>query len=439
MTRKTVSLIIISLLVALTATAQNSTSSPYSYFGIGILVPREHAAMAGVGHSGIAVATNEWLNTSNPAALNSLDSLTFYFNFQLKALSAHQENYNYSCRSNSGNIDGITMGFRLTKWWGAALGYTPYSSIGYSMNEEKNIVGTEDYYTINHTGSGGLSNAFITNSLTLFKHISFGVSAGVMWGKIIKKETAEFENVIGGEDVYNEKKYTMNNLFFEYGVQFDFNLGKKNNFRFGAVYNEKTKMRSSYDHNVSNNVSSSLFFDDVTPLDGEFTVPRSYGAGFAYRRSHLFLLTADYRVNEWGELKNMVFGEKAKFEDNYQVGGGIEYSPGLPGDPFYKRMRYRLGYNYTSSYLKFKKNQLDRIDIIDGVAIPVYKYHDIDTHAITAGLTIPLGRSRNAVTVGYEFQFRGNTLMDGLVEERTSIFKFSLDIQETWFMKSKFD
>ncbi|MEE1347444.1 MAG: hypothetical protein U0K36_06140, partial [Bacteroidales bacterium] len=70
------------------AQAQNSTSSPYSIYGIGIINTKEDVASAGLGHSGIALAPSEWLNLSNPAGINKLDSLSFYFNINLKGFYA---------------------------------------------------------------------------------------------------------------------------------------------------------------------------------------------------------------------------------------------------------------------------------------------------------------------------------------------------------------
>lgn len=419
MTKKNVSVFALIVLLALPVciAAQNSTSSPYSLFGVGILTPKEDAASAGMGHTGVALAPNEWVNIANPAGINGLDSLTFYFNMQLKGFYANESTMSERQSVYSLNLDGLSFAFRNTKWWATALGYSPYSSVGYNMIERKWIVGANIKYVNNYTGSGGLQQAYFNNAFTFFRHFTVGVSVSALWGAINKTETARFKEAIGGEDIYNTKKYTMNNWFFEYGFQYDFNIGK-NNIRLGGVFNEKTHLESTYDHIVSNDISSELFFDDVTPLKEDFYVPRSYAGGIAFKRGKL-TATADFKLSEWSNVVNSKFGETVKYTDSWTVGGGFEYRAGQQGMPFYKRMRYRAGYSFTKDYMKMR-----------GV--------NLDNYSITLGLTVPMGKWNNAVTIAYEYLNRG-TEFNGMVKEKFQNLKVALNIRETWFMKAKFD
>ncbi len=455
----TYKILVLTLLISIgnvLTNAQNSTSSPYSAFGIGLLTPQEDATSAGMGHAGIALSPNDWINITNPAGIGNLDSLTFHFNAQLKWFYGHikpaERGHQSVYRT---NIDGITFGFRSKPWWATCIGYAPYSTVGYNiLDPYQYIAGTQEKYTIKHQGSGGLSRAFFNNAFTFFNHISLGVSAGAIWGSITKTETAMFPY---GETIYNTKKYTMNNLFFEYGVQFNFNIGKDNNFRFGAIFNEKTNMRSSYDHIVSNDISNNLFFDDVTPLDGEFAVPRSYGVGFSYNRRK-FTATIDYRENFWGKLKNIKFRETARYIDNYSIGGGAEWACGKREDPFYKRLRWRLGCHYETSYLGITNKKVigtttikKKVPVYDpeyattimkeiDMKIPVLDQSGANLSALTftAGITIPLGRWNNAINIGYEYRKHG-TNTNGLMKEKFQNIKIALNIREIWFVKSKFD
>ena len=416
------------LMLSLTVSAQNSTSSPYSLYGVGILSPKENAAAAGLGHAGVALAPHDWVNVGNPAGVAGLDSLTFYFNFQAKAFYSHESTAIESQSVYSGNIDGITMGFRGSKYWAACIGYAPYSTVGYNMSEKKNIAGTaRSYYDIHYEGSGGLQQAFINNGFTFFNHLTLGIGAGAIWGSITKTETADFRFVeitsfgptvlLDGEKIYNTKKYTMNNWYLEYGIQGDFNIGK-HNVRLGATYSNKTHLYSSYDHIVSNDVSAQLFFDNVTPLEDDFYVPRMYAAGISYSYDKL-TATCDYHYNQWGDVLNVKFGESVTYRDNYSVGGGVEWRCGKREDPFYKRLTFRLGGFYESSYIKMRGATLG-------------------TYAGTVGLTVPIGRSANSIVIGFERSSRGTT-NNGLVKETFNNFKIALNIRETWFVKSKFD
>ncbi len=421
MTSKTDSLVIIliSMLICTTSvSAQNSTASPYSMFGVGQLVQREDASAAGMGHTGIAIAPNEWINISNPAAINNLDSTTFYINFQMKAFYAREESEMEHSSVSRANIDGIAMAFRAKKWWGIALGYTPYSTVGYNIDEPRTVYGDGSEYIVKYEGSGGLSRAYLNNAFSFWKkHISIGASAGVLWGTFTNKESAFFSGSLNGENIYNTRKYTCNNLFMEYGIQFHFNIGE-NNFRFGATFNDKKSMKSSYRQVVSNDISSQLFLEEKIATRDEFAVPRSYGFGFAYTRNK-FLVTADYKYSYWSKVPSSKYKESILYQDNWSIGGGIQYSPGKREDPFYKRMRYRLGYFYSTENMLIHQT-------------------DFDEYGVTAGITIPLGRWNNSIVVAYEHLNRG-TLDNGFIKETYKIFKISFNIRETWFLKSKFE
>lgn len=438
------------------AEAQNSTSSPYSAFGIGQLTPQEDAVAMGMGHTGIALAPSDWINITNPAGIANLDSLTFHFNAQLHWF--HGKEYTeqrYTQSVYRTNFDGISFGWRGKPWWAACIGYSPYSTVGYNIYDPYQYIwGSEERYAINFTGTGGVTRAFFNNAFTLFKHLTLGFSAGAIWGSISKKETAMFSN---GETVYNLKKYTMNNFFFEYGLQFDFNVGKFNNFRFGAIYSNKTAMRSSFDHIVSNDISSNLYFDDVTPLDGEFTVPTTYGFGMTYNRRK-FTASIDYRENLWGEVKNVKLRETARFLNNHSLGGGVEWACGSDKDPFYKRLRWRLGCYYETSYLGLNTKEIERVETVPQEVVkyddetnsytwvtvdmprPILKKSgaELDALTFTAGLTIPMGRFRNAINIGYEYRKHG-TKNNGMILEKFHNVKVALNIREMWFVKSKFD
>lgn len=395
--------------------AQNSTSSPYSMYGIGVINPKEDVAAAGLGHSGIALAPSEWLNISNPAGINKLDSLSFYFNINLKGFYAREESGYEKASIYSANIDGINFGFRSRKWLAFAIGYAPFSSVGYKLDEYKTINGSGESYKIQYTGSGGLSQAYFNAAVTLFNHWSIGGNFSVLWGTIEKLESSYFSQAIGGEDIFNQRKYKANNIYWEVGTQVDFNIGE-GNVRLGAVYAPKTWLHTSYEQTVYNNVSRELFHDDSTP--DRMHVPRMYGAGLSFNLRKI-LGTVEYKVSEWGEIPDVKFKDRVDFRNTYTVSGGVQFAPGKPEDPFYKRMRYRAGFTYGRDY----------IDL--GTA-------NIMQSGFSLGMTIPIGRSLNALSISYEHQHRG-TQSNGMIEENVNTFKLGFNIREIWFVRHKFE
>ncbi len=432
--------------------AQNSTASPYSIYGIGTLMQKEDATSTGMGHAGLALSPSKWLNVSNPAGIGNLDTLSFYFNFQLRGFYAHNETWNEQQSVYSGNIDGIAMGFRARKWLGIAFGYAPVSGIGYNLKELRTVQGANDEYYIRASGQGGLQQAYLTGAFTPVKGLTIGASLRMLWGSIKHKEIAELSTT-GGEDMVNERKYTLNNLDYELGIQYGATFGK-NTVRVGAVFSDKRFLHQSYDHDASNAIVSNLMHDDDTPLRTDFYMPRSYGVGLSYSRGRL-LGAIDYKKMEWSKTKPIVHGENIRYKDCYSIGGGLQFSAGNPNDPFYKRIQYRVGYYYATNYIKLHEGTIRIPNTTDGTwgngeFIPnngsaSYYYFDtgrgknyLAEKTFTLGFSVPVGRSANILTFAFERTERG-TERHELASEKINVIKLAFTVHETWFMKSKFD
>lgn len=84
-----------------------------------------HAHNTAMGNSGVALPSEKYLNTLNPASLSNLDSLSFYFNFQAQGTSnkfimSGKEQTNFDS-----NFDILSMGFGLLPGGECPWVYTP--------------------------------------------------------------------------------------------------------------------------------------------------------------------------------------------------------------------------------------------------------------------------------------------------------------------------
>lgn len=73
--RKTV--LLVTMLLPLLVLAQNQTTSPYSFFGIGDVNDQVNIRTFGMGGANLAVRSNMYINFSNPASYTGIDSLSF--------------------------------------------------------------------------------------------------------------------------------------------------------------------------------------------------------------------------------------------------------------------------------------------------------------------------------------------------------------------------
>ncbi len=415
MTRIKLLLSLLLLITLFSSNAQNSTSSPYSVFGVGRLAARGDVSTLSMGQAGVALRSDEWINTLNPASLSSLDSTTFYFNMQLDGIFSHIGNSSQSQSCANGNISAVTMAFRAARGWGMSLGYTPFSNVGYSIKSNKYLLGTSDEYPVVYEGSGGLSQIYWANSVKVAGGLSLGLNLSYLWGNLKSTELSTYP-ALAADDIYNEKTHYMNNFYLEYGLQYLAVVGN-HKLGMGAVANMQTKLGSTYRQRIFNDYTSGIS-DEESDFD-DFAVPVSFRGGLSWDMPSGFLIAADYGVQNWKNIDNPK-NESALYLDNHSFNFGVEYSARKRTYKSYlRRIKYRAGLFYNTGYLKIKSVRLDE-------------------KGFTAGLAFPLGNRGSFLNVGYENVVYGND-RKGLLKETLHTVRIGLTINENWFMKLKFE
>jgi hypothetical protein len=148
-------LIVFLLISSATQLAQRTSSSPYSFFGIGEQYsPRtvENATMGGIG---VAFNHYKYLNFTNPAANAFLRQTTYslgVLNNDLTLKTADSEQ-----NSISSSLNYIALGFPIGKKAGFSLGLQPLSSVGYSLTNNKLDALNEVSAITFYSGEGGVN------------------------------------------------------------------------------------------------------------------------------------------------------------------------------------------------------------------------------------------------------------------------------------------
>ncbi|MBV5348928.1 hypothetical protein JZU61_04630, partial [bacterium] len=168
----------------ITLRAQNSTSSPYSGFGIGELEMSSGGRNAAMGQTGIASRSSLFLNTANPASLTTIEPQSFLLDMGLNFKYTKLENSTKSVNVTDGNLSWIQIGFPITRKIFGGITLNPKSSVGYNIFSAKTIDGTSISYPSVYEGTGGLSEAAGLLAWKLTKNISLGAKAGFMWGNV---------------------------------------------------------------------------------------------------------------------------------------------------------------------------------------------------------------------------------------------------------------
>ncbi len=246
---------------SLTITGQNNTKSPYSVYGIGVLQHHGFGYTQAMGGTGLGIQSNNYLNILNPAAYSSIDSGSMHFDigthFEYSTLEDTYQKEDYF----NGNLSYIALGFPVWKKWSMGLSLFPVSNVGYQINTSKIIEGTSAPYQISATGSGGLSQINMVNSLEICSFLSVGLATGYTWGSLDVTREILFGEENLAVTIGEKRKY--HGWDVEFGLQLSQEFGKGNQLTFGGIYRPISNLhgRSSYDILTS---SDSILQDENT-------------------------------------------------------------------------------------------------------------------------------------------------------------------------------
>ncbi|MDT8346546.1 MAG: hypothetical protein RQ756_01990, partial [Flavobacteriaceae bacterium] len=155
--------------------AQRSTSSPYSFFGLGTLQFNgtiENRSMGGMN----TFSDSIHLNLLNPAGLHKLRYVTYTLGGITRTTNLRTVDEKQNV--NNTTLEYLAIGIPLNKKSGLSFGILPYSSVGYDLTSI-----TEASFT-NNTGTGGVNRVFVNYGYKLFNNLSAGLSLNYNFGEI---------------------------------------------------------------------------------------------------------------------------------------------------------------------------------------------------------------------------------------------------------------
>ncbi len=388
--------------------AQNSTSSPYSIFGIGEIETRDFGRTTGMGNVGIGMKSVNFLNRSNPAGLSGIDTLTFILDFtgalKLATYSTKTEREHVT----DFNFKNLSVGFRVAKRWTTSVGLSPYSSVGYDVVAPQAIEGTSEFFNVRYTGDGGINQFYWGNAIELFRGFSLGVSAGYYFGSINANEDASA--------LYIQRTSSVNKVHFDFGLQYSRLIGHSI-LTVGGIYGYQDKIKLNHHETVSS--GSSVLKDQGDGYTYAY-IPTTYGFGFSlsrYKNRSEWVIAADYKYQNWGVDHSLQSGISYTNSHLYSVGIQVTPKPAMATN-YLQIMRYQIGGSYNQSYLK-----------VNG--------HQVDDYSLSVGVGLPF-RNRSYINIAANFGHSASGGRGGIVENYTLI-SVNLSLIELWFAKRKYD
>ncbi len=419
--------LLIPLLVSLAASAQTdgtySGYSPYSVFGIGNLHQGGTSWNRGMGGVGIAARNHRFININNPASVTARDTLSFMSDFGLTPKLSWFSSDGKNNFNTTFNIEDFVISFPMWNHTAMMVGVTPFSDVGYTIQSSYTDIFTGKN-TFVSSGSGGVYQVFAGAAVTLWNRLSLGAQASYIFGNIDKSATQSYS-----DDTYRVYQagdsLQVKNLGVKLGLQYEQPLTTTSFLTLGATYRLSTGVGGRYLHYLE---EGAYYRDrkEVSLADEGVRFGDELGIGLSYRKSDTFLVEADYIRTDW---RNSNFdnspgfsnkGEKVFASSLAQSARlGLEWTPNRNDIRYFlKRCTYRIGAYYDQSYYT-----------VDG--------NHVDAAGVTLGMTLPVFRYYNGISIGLDFGQRG--LAPGQLKERYIGFNLGFNLYDIWFQKPLYD
>ena len=180
---------ILFILISFFGYSQRTSYSPYSYFGVGetnFSATVENQMMGG----NTAYYDSVHQNMNNAASLSKLKFVNYSVGVDLKNTSYLSASTNEKSTAAAINYISVAIPTKLLSF---SFGIKPKTSVGYLLeNDDKSKTPPE----LNRfTGSGGVSNAFVSIGFELFKNWGFGFSSSYAFGNLNHYHTKILENI----------------------------------------------------------------------------------------------------------------------------------------------------------------------------------------------------------------------------------------------------
>ena len=417
--------------------SQNSTSSPYSFYGIGSLNFKGTAENRSMGRLTIHNDSIH-MNFSNPASFSGNNMFSFNNEGRLVKFTVglgHSETKlnteNQQSEVSNSSFDYLGLNVPMGKF-GFGFGLIPHTSVGYQLES----LNSDNLIKYNYFGSGGLNKTFLGFGYQVNDNFSVGIGASYNFGNL---NNSAIEFLYDDEmnplayQTRQEDRSDLSGINYKIGLIYSDKITSEIEFTTSVVISPKHTLTSKNSRNYatvgvnSNNQVSFIVNEinvDLEPLglhETDIIMPLKTSLGIGFGKIKKWFVGAEYTsINSQNFSNGLLEIDNSQFEDYslYSIGGF--YIPDYSSfGEIWKRFVYRGGFYYEKTGL-------------------VINSESIDEFGISFGLGIPAGGLFSNVNTTVEFGKRGTT-NENLVEENFINFQLSLSLNDRWFIKRKYN
>ncbi|HNP31870.1 MAG TPA: hypothetical protein PKN96_01110 [Flavobacterium sp.] len=411
------------LLFSLAIFAQEGTSSPYSFYGIGDIKFKGNIENRSMG--GISVLPDSiHLNLQNPAHFATLKLTSFaiggtYGNTKLNTESAESKAKRVA-------LDYLAIGVPIGKL-GFAFGLVPYSSVGYKLQK---LSSDANPIFSRYTGLGGVNRVFFGLGYQITKKLNFGADVQYNFGTI-KTENLRFQE---GLQYGTREKNTsdIQGVNFDLGLSYQTKIGKKHSFFSSMTYTPEAKLKLDNARVIeivqfTSAGTIKVIETNTIPVNNTtIKLPSKFSFGSGFGQLKKWMVGAEVTLLNNSVVTNrFVDIDGAKFENSVRYSLGGFFIPNYNSySSYWKKIVYRGGIRYENTGLVIQN--------------PGYPEKSITDFAANVGFGFPVGGTFSNINVGLEVGKRG-TKFANLVEENYINLSVGLSFSDRWFIKRKYD
>jgi hypothetical protein len=457
--------------------AQN-TFSPYSRYALGELAQPTFAHNTAMGGAFVALKQDStmpnFINVGNPAsyALIRLATLelginTTFSEFKGQTSSSFEKTANFAYGS---------LGFPVGRRGGGCFGIMPYTYVGSSTANTVDEAGIGEV-NYQYQGSGGLNKIFLGYGIMPFNQrlikfrrkqlnlpdslkkgytgqykfketlaklasdLSFGANGSLIKGNITNNARVVYPDNSLYYNTYRDRIFSVSDVTANFGIQTAYTidsvktasgkrraLNDKVKFTFGYTFNLNNSLNTvytalAYNYRLSSGnefIVDTVFYKLDEPAS--VTLPFEQGFGIGFKKGEKLNVVADFAITNWQNFQYL--DNVSNLKQNHRFAIGAYFVPekyAVGSGSFFKRVNYRLGFNYQTGYVQ-----------VNTTAIKSY--------GLSAGLGLPVGVGRlsSMVHLGATYGKMGTT-ENGLIMENFWRLNIGFTFSDKWFQKYRYD
>ena len=423
------------LIISVCVSAQDGTYgaySPYSIYGIGDISQEGSAFNKSMGGVGLATRNRRFINYMNPAAVTARDSLSFMADFGLQQSNKVYRQGDLRSAHNTFNIYNFVMSFPIYRSSAFMVGITPFSDVGYdfsSIETDQNIIGNTGNISYDSYGTGSVYQVFAGAGVTLWKRLSLGAEAISYFGNIDKVTNMDYSNS-SYRSINSGSDLMVRGTTGKFGLQYEQKLGGDVSMIIGATYRLSTSLKGTalnYRYANQDSVTDTLKNESTDLRKAGLRFADELGVGISFKGGEKWSAEFNYLRSDWrnsGFDSASGFSVKSDTETfsstvSQSFRAGFEIVPNRNDIRYYlRRCAYRAGVYYDQSYYKLNGN-------------------NVNSMGVTLGVTLPVFRLYNGLTLGVDLGQRAST-RNNMIRERYATFVVGFNIHDIWFQKVQY-